>query len=118
MTKIFGRDIGVVIEHYRAEPIAVGLWEVTITRRRAMRDGWHDETTHPAEESHDWESDVLEEVASDPRTHRSEESARREAIEHFRENSVAIALSHAESMRHNMDMIRTLAISWTGFVSR
>jgi len=102
-TQIFGHDVGVVISHYRAEPVNVGLWEVTVTRRRAMRDGWRDE---PAEPPQDWGDGLLEQVAS--KGHPSEMAAHLEAIDYFCSNSVVLAVSHADSLRHNTEMIRTL----------
>jgi hypothetical protein len=105
IVKIFGRDVGVVVEHWRANPIAPDVYEVSVTHKRAMRDGWHDEPSHDVLDDCDLET--IQEISRG--AHETEEAARREAIDYYCTNCVVLAASHTDSMRHNTEMIRTLS---------
>jgi hypothetical protein len=102
--KIFGRDVGVVVERWQINPITPDVCEVSVTRKRAMCDGWHDEPSHDAPDNCDFET--IQEISRG--AHETEEAARREAINYYCTNCVVLAASHTDLMRHNTEMIRTL----------
>jgi hypothetical protein len=107
--EIYGRGVGVVLVRYQAAVIAPGIYTVSIDRKRAMRDGWRDETIYEAHEEHEKYDDCDLELMR-KNAYASEAAARNGAIEHFRSNSILLADALTDSLRENMGMIGTLSL--------